>query len=171
MNAAAALLSVPLQYQQLLLQKKLPVQQGRRTNTYREAPSETTKRIGIEQIAIFLSKNGVHPDEAELWRPWATAYIEMEINKRPNSNHAPFLMHALDLTRQRIEEDPTLAFEQPQKIQRPHPTSGEQKPDELSPSPIITPADSAEPNTSSVLDEAPDYISLWDDEDTRMGPG
>jgi hypothetical protein len=183
LSAAAALLGVPQRYEQLLIQQQLQIHNVRRSEPYMEAQFSTARKLGIEQVARFLAWNGVPPDEAEQWRPWATAYIEMELIERPNSMRAPILKQAKDLARKCITDNPTFilksvhvdalgnynpALEQSQEVQSSQLASHEQMADTTHP---MTPFDFAQTYTAQLDKTGISLAHGWDDEDTRMGPG
>jgi hypothetical protein len=56
-------------------------------------------------VAEFLASVGTTSDEAEQLRPWATAYVAMELEDYPNSEYATRLRQARDLARARINSD------------------------------------------------------------------
>jgi hypothetical protein len=107
LSAAAALLSVPQMYEQLTAAKQIIIAPIRRYDSYSEARFGSARTINTEQLARFLAANGVTQIEAEQWRPWATAYLEMELAVHPENAHAPALRQARDLAHKRIEEDPS----------------------------------------------------------------
>jgi hypothetical protein len=56
--------------------------------TYSKFKFRNTHALGIEQITRFLTVTEVTTNETELWCPWATAYIEIELAAHPDSPHA-----------------------------------------------------------------------------------
>lgn len=196
LSAAAALLGVPQRYEQLLNQKQSPIHHIRRSEPYSEAQFGSAFKLGIEQVARFLAWNGVPPDEAEQWRPWATAYIEMELIEHPGSARAPSLRQARDLARKRIAYDPTLALtsvhvdapgnynpalEQSRETRNTQITPllqetyvaalDSQQSEANSPRIASSPLELSEEFTGPMDDEGDPQVHGWDDEDTRMGPG
>jgi len=110
-RTAAALLSVPDRYREVLNSIHMEIAPHRSNIIYEEAQFTAANALGIDDIARFLAATGVTPEEAEQWRPWAAAFVEMELEERPNSNHAPLLRQARELTHARIESDPTKALQ------------------------------------------------------------
>lgn len=108
--AAAALLCVPERYMQVLAQLGQGVAQGRRALYYVEGRLGTAANFGVNEVAQFLASVGVTSDEAEQWRPWAAAFIEMELEGRPNGRHAQMLRQARDSARACIDSDPKWVF-------------------------------------------------------------
>jgi hypothetical protein len=105
--AAAALLSIPGRYQETLSRL------GRITHSercpaclYEEMMFGVADHLGINEIASFLAHAGVTAIEAEGWRAWATAYVEMEIEGQPNSYYTPVLKQAKQMAIDRITQDP-----------------------------------------------------------------
>ena len=105
--AAAALLSVPECYSQVLDQMGQGIPQRRRAQRYDVTRFGDASNLGINEVARFLASTGVSVDEAEQWRPWATAYIDMEVEEHPNGGHAQALRQARDRAHARINNDPT----------------------------------------------------------------
>ncbi|KAI0280739.1 hypothetical protein BC826DRAFT_975106 [Russula brevipes] len=60
----------------------------------------------IEDIRLHAATIGVTAEEAETWRPWAMAYIAMELEKRPHSKYAANLTRARDAAHAIIDNDP-----------------------------------------------------------------
>jgi hypothetical protein len=192
MNAAAALLGVPQRYEQLLEKEQIQVNEDRLNDPFTEGSSSNARTLSIGKLAKFLATNGVHPDEAEKWRPWATAYIEMELNRSTNSDHAPILIRARDMARKCIAENPAYvlrsvhadapgnynpALEQARKARRSEIEKNKdaimtdtQQPPSCAAPPILT-EDFAQTHILPMDEEGTVQISGWDDEDTRMGPG
>ena len=189
LSTAAALLGVPQRFEQLLTQKQLPVYQVWRSDPYMEAQFSTTYNLGIEQIARFLAWNGVPPDEAEQWHPWATAYIEIELIEHPNGIHAPALKQAKDLACKHILDNASLALssvhvdmpgnynlalEQSWEVRRQAASTIALIPQwskTKSPSPIIFPSTPGHSYIAPMDNKEPVYFHSWDNEDNRMGLG
>lgn len=107
LNAAAALLSVPERYQNTLNQLEQDIAPERLpTPIYNEKEFGTANQLGISEVAAFLATVGVTTAEAEQWRPWAAAYIDMELEKHPDSDATPMLKEARESARDRITKDP-----------------------------------------------------------------
>jgi hypothetical protein len=107
LSAAAALLSMPERYQETLTCLEWHIEpEHAPTPIYREQQFGTTSRLGVNKVAAFLAAVSVTTTEAEQWQPWATAYIDMELDAHPNSMYAPMLNEARGLARSRIMKDP-----------------------------------------------------------------
>lgn len=117
LRSAATLLAVHGRYQLVLAELGERIAPARSHGRYSEGPFGQAGALNVNQLAQFLASIGVSANEAETWRPWATAFVEMELEARPNSNGAAMLRQARDLMRARIDEDPTRA------LQRIHPNA------------------------------------------------
>jgi hypothetical protein len=106
LRVAAALLGVPERYPQTLAALQLTVAPARTSVFYSEALFADANHMGVNDVTRFLASAGVQPEAAESWRPWATAFIEMELEEHPNGTHAPILRQARDLAKARIAADP-----------------------------------------------------------------
>jgi len=115
--AAAALLSVPDQYQEVLAQLGQAIAPARRKQTYNVAQFGDESHLGINEVARFLATTGVPVVDAEQWRQWAAAYVDMELDEHPQSDHAPMLQRAKEQARARINSDPSRV------VTRVHPSS------------------------------------------------
>ena len=110
LRSAAALLCVPERYSQVLAQLGQDIAHGRRAQHYNEARFGYGNNLGVNEVARFLASVGVTPGEAEQWRPWAAAYIDMELEEHPNGSHAQTLRQARDRARARIDSDSRWVF-------------------------------------------------------------
>jgi hypothetical protein len=108
--AAAALLCIPGRYTQALSDLGQTIAHERSASTYDEAQFGAAASLSINQIGHFLASVGVTSEEAEKWRPWAAAYVEMELEARPDAGYAQALRHAKDLARARITNNPALVL-------------------------------------------------------------
>jgi len=136
-------------------------------------------------VARFLAFVGVTTDEAEQWQQWAAAYIDMELEEHPQSDHAPTLRRAKEQTRGRIRNNPDRV------VTRVHPSSpGYYNPNahmghaaqqaeesasinaEAGPSTIAPAEDAQVPDHPDAIEEEVS-IGFGDDqdEDMAMGPG
>jgi hypothetical protein len=104
-HLAAILLCIPEKYTKLLAQLGQEIMPTRRTVSYTEAQFGATARLSVNKVAHFLATIGVTAKEAEWWRPWAAAYVEMELEAQPNSYHMLKLQQARDAARARINTD------------------------------------------------------------------
>lgn len=58
-----------------------------------------------------MASIGVTAAEVEEWRPWAAAYVDMEIEERPDAGtHTESLKNARDMARRPIDDDHSLAL-------------------------------------------------------------
>jgi hypothetical protein len=109
LHSAAALLAVPERYTRTLTSLHQEIAQGvlpiSRAHSYREARFGDATHLGINEVARFFASVGVTADEAEQWRPWATAYIDMELEEHPNGSSANTLQEARTLAHRRIDQD------------------------------------------------------------------
>jgi hypothetical protein len=103
---AAVLLAVPECYQRQLTALGVVVCLQRRTALYVEANFAVANRLGVDDIVRFFASVGVQPEEAERWRPWAAAFVKMELEDRPMATHAPLLKFAREQAVTLIEGDP-----------------------------------------------------------------
>ncbi|KAH9974440.1 hypothetical protein BGW80DRAFT_1251648 [Lactifluus volemus] len=194
MSTAAALLGVPRRYEQLISEKQLPIYKTRRSEPYNEKQSRNALNPNIEDIARYLAQSGVTPNEAEQWRPWATAYIEMTLSTYPDGTHTPTLKQARNLARERIADEPALALrsvhvdapgnynpiiERSREARRSQLASCGNETDTAVQTPHQPMAESSSPITPYVTPDDfagtyildPTQIHGWDDENMRMGPG
>ena len=102
----ATLLCVPNQYQRVTTQIGVTITTPRRKQIYNTTQFGNETRLGINDVARYFASIGVTMDEAECWRAWATAYIDMELEERPASTHAPLLQQAKEQARARMDNDP-----------------------------------------------------------------
>jgi len=103
--AAAALLSVPDLYQETLTQLEITIDPEHQRQTYDALKFGDSHHLGINEVTRFLAFVGVTADEVEQWRQWAAAYIDMELEERPQSDHAPTLRRAKEQTCGRIRNN------------------------------------------------------------------
>ena len=110
LRAAATLLCVPEQYTQVLDRLGVSIAEAHSAIFYTEAQYGYSANISINEIAGFLAAAGTTQEEAERWRPWATAYIAMELETYPHSSHAARLRQAEEMAHARIDSDPRWAL-------------------------------------------------------------
>jgi hypothetical protein len=110
LRTAAALLCVPEHYAQLVSQLGEEIAPGHCISYYDEKRFSTASTLNEDSIAKYLASISVSADKAEDWRPWAAAYVEMELEEHPNSYHAQILKQARDKVRERIDNDPIWVF-------------------------------------------------------------
>jgi hypothetical protein len=110
-HTTAALLSMPECYQEMLTQLELDIHDEHCTNSiYTERQFSKASRLGVDAVTTFLAFTGITTTKAEQWWPWATAYLEMELEEHPGSNHAPMLKQARGMACNRITKDPKWVF-------------------------------------------------------------
>jgi hypothetical protein len=85
LSTVAALLGVLQRYKQLIAEKQISLAPFCYFETYSEFKFGNIRALGIEQITRFLAATGVTTNEAELWCPWVTTYIEMELLHTPTA--------------------------------------------------------------------------------------
>ena len=110
LRAAAALFSVPEQYQQVLAQLGQDIISTRVKRSYNAAQFGDENHLGVNEVVRYLATVGVTTAEAEKWRAWATAYIDMELEEHPDDVHAVDLRRAKQQARARIDSDPDLVL-------------------------------------------------------------
>ncbi|KAI0288627.1 hypothetical protein BC826DRAFT_678041, partial [Russula brevipes] len=110
LRAAATLICVPEKYTTTLSQLELEITPTRSTSRYNAAIFGPLETITSEAIARYLASIGVSATEAELWRPWAAAYVDMEIVERPNGRHTEGLKKTRDVARTAIDNSPKWVF-------------------------------------------------------------
>ena len=107
LHAAAALLSIPEQYQETLARLKMDIQPEHIwMPLYNKASFGTADHIDINTITSFLAHNGITTAKAEYWQVWATTYVEMELKKEPSGSYAPLLKYAKGMAVTRISRTP-----------------------------------------------------------------
>ena len=111
LRAAAMLLCVPEQYTRVIDQLGVSITKGHTSLLYTEAQYGSARNIGTDDVARFLAATGTTSDEAEKLRPWAMAYIAMELESYPNSEHSARLRQARDTAHARIDSDPRWALD------------------------------------------------------------
>jgi hypothetical protein len=102
---AAALLCVPELYQQAVSQQGQTIAPTRGARPYDPAKFGDADQLGVNGVARYLASIGVTATEAEGWRAWACAYVEMELKEHPDSVHASMLRLARGRARARIDSD------------------------------------------------------------------
>jgi len=105
-RAAAALLSVPGQYTQVLDRLGQQISQNNQFQFYDIQQFGDENRIGINEIAQYLAFIGTTAEAAEHLQVWAAAYIDMELDANPDADHAPLLQEAKTQARERIDNNP-----------------------------------------------------------------
>ena len=117
LRAAATLFSVPEQYQQVLARLGQDISSTHVKRPYNATQFGDENHLGVNEVARYLATVGVTTAEAEKWRAWATAYIDMELEEHPDDVHAVDLRRAKQQARARIDSDPDLV------LSRVHPDS------------------------------------------------
>ncbi|KAI0282247.1 hypothetical protein BC826DRAFT_974284 [Russula brevipes] len=106
LRAAAALLCEPEGYTRMIAQLNSTIAPTRSDTRYDETTFGKLATITPQTFARYAATIGVTAEEAETWRPWAMAYIAMELEKRPHSKYAANLTHARDAAHAIIDNDP-----------------------------------------------------------------
>ena len=118
-------------------------------------------------------------EKAEQWCAWAAAYVDMEINKSPNSRYISLLQEVRTLLRKCIGQDPGLAIK---NINNSSPGYYQPEPEPTTPCTILHGAPYEAGPAAVAVDADPsiifdytnnveDVISLDYNEDDLMGPG
>jgi hypothetical protein len=110
LRAAAGVLIVPQRYTRNLNRLKLQIAEIRRTQQYDASRFGDENHLGIHEMVEYLASIGVTEDEAESLRPWAAAFIEMDLEKHPHSRHANDLRAARQQARTLIDADQALVL-------------------------------------------------------------
>ena len=106
LHQVAMLLTVPECYQQQLIVLGVVVSAEWQTTLYIKANFAVASRISVNNIIRFLASAGIQPEEAERWRSWVAAFIEMELEDHPTATHAPLFRFVHDRAMALIEGDP-----------------------------------------------------------------
>jgi hypothetical protein len=104
---AAALLCVPEKYQQVVTQLGVTIAANRSQQLYSTERFGNETRLGVNEVVRYFASVGVTTNDAESWRAWAAAYVDMELEERPASAWAPQLQQAKEQAHARINADPT----------------------------------------------------------------
>jgi hypothetical protein len=108
--AIAMIGCVPGRYQKTMTQLGITttkIRSSRRYDTEAFGPFES---INMEVATRYMASVGVTTEEVERWRPWAAAYVDMEIDEQPNSTHTGGLKDARDMARMVIDSDHSLSL-------------------------------------------------------------
>ena len=81
MCSAAVLLSVPDHYQEVLAHLNMEIVPQRGTAYCSEVLFAPASALREDQVAHFLASTGVLAKEVEQWRPWAAAFVVMELEE------------------------------------------------------------------------------------------
>ena len=106
MRAAAMLLCEPGGYTRITNQLNTIIASTRTDTRYDELVFGKLATITPNTFARYAAMIGVTAKEAETWRPWAMAYIAMELEERPHSEYATDLLQARDAAHAIIDSDP-----------------------------------------------------------------
>jgi hypothetical protein len=101
---------VPGRYQKTMTQLGITtakIQSSSRYDTEAFGPFES---INMEVATRYMASVGVTTEEVERWRPWAAAYVDMEIDEQLNSTHTGGLKDARDMARMVIDSDHSLSL-------------------------------------------------------------
>lgn len=110
-RAAAMLLCVPAQYTKRLTQMGLNITQNGQLRYYDTSRFGDENHTGSNEVVRYLASIGTTAEQAEQWRAWATAYVDMEIKAVPNSSHATQLREAQAQAHECIDQDHTLILQ------------------------------------------------------------
>ena len=105
LRTIAILLSVPTHYQAALTRLALTVATSRRTQPYSTATYGDETSLGVDGLTNYLADIGITTAEAETWRPWATVYVETELDAHPTGPHALQYSQARQLARDFVDKD------------------------------------------------------------------
>jgi hypothetical protein len=105
-RAAALLLCVPGRYMRVLDGLSLKISKKRSHQFYDPAQFGNEHQLDLCRVAQYLASIGTTANEAEQWRPWAAAYVDMHITTYPNSTHAQDFQRARERARENIRDDP-----------------------------------------------------------------
>ena len=105
LRVAAMLLCIPEEYTWVIDQLGVSIAKGYTSLLYTEAQYGSAHNIGTNNIARFLAAAGTTSNEAEKLRPWAMAYIAMELESYPNSEHSACLRQVRDTAHAHIDSD------------------------------------------------------------------
>ncbi|KAI0280958.1 hypothetical protein BC826DRAFT_975041 [Russula brevipes] len=86
LRAAAALLCEPEGYTRTIAQLNSTIAPTRSDTRYDETTFGKLATITPQTFARYAATIGVTAEEAETWRPWAMAYIAMELENDPTAN-------------------------------------------------------------------------------------
>ena len=106
MRAAAILLCEPEGYTQVTNQLNNSIAPTRTDTRYDETIFGKLADITPNTFARYVATIGVTANEAESWRPWAMAYIAMELEDRPHAEYATDLIQARNAAYAIIDSDP-----------------------------------------------------------------
>jgi hypothetical protein len=190
LHSAAALLSVPERYLETLTRLKKDIApEHRALPLYDEKSFGTADHIHIDNIASFLAHCGITTAEAEQWRAWATAYVEMELEREPDGNYAPLLKKARGMAIERVSKNPKWVIRtvSPMAPGNYNPTneytrvSHHESPSDDADAPTTTAAApspdhrddslSSDTHSDSAEEEIRSHYDIEQDDDSRMGPG
>ena len=110
-HAAAMLLCVPAQYMRILIQLRLDIERDSQLQHYDTLWFGNENHTGTSEVARYLASIGMTAEQAEQWRAWATAYINMELKTHPNLSHAMQLQEAQAQANECIDQDHTLVLQ------------------------------------------------------------
>ena len=86
-------------YQQVTTQIGVAITTLRRKQIYSTTQFGNETCLCVNDVARYFVSIGVTSDEAESWRAWAAAYIDMELEECPTSTHALLLQQAKEQAR------------------------------------------------------------------------
>lgn len=106
LRAAATLFCVPEQYALTLEQLGIDIAQHKGEPTFDEESYGPLTAANVQSVAQCMALNGVTTVDAESWRAWASAYIEMKLSESPDGPYTAELRAAQASAHTRIDEDP-----------------------------------------------------------------
>jgi hypothetical protein len=106
LGAVATLVGVPERYKETVVRLGISIAQERRSCLYDPARYGSDAQLGVTEVTRFLADIGVSLAEAESWRPWAVAYIAMELERQSGGTYAQQFVEAQQLARERIDGNP-----------------------------------------------------------------
>lgn len=110
LRVAATLLCVPGKYGAMTTANRIPIKEYRGESFYDDGTLDPIAAATPLTIAKCLAAAGVSTEEAESWRPWATAYVAMTIEEHPSSSKVTELEAAQQEARTAIDENHSLAL-------------------------------------------------------------
>ena len=105
--SVAMLLNVHGMYGETITRLHLTVAPQRYAHFYSPSEFADESHLNCEHVARFLASVGVTTAEAETWRQWAAAYVDMSLTEHPED---ALLQEALRDARARIDADHSLVL-------------------------------------------------------------
>jgi len=105
LRSAAMLLNVHGMYGETITRLHLTIAPQRCAHFYNPSEFADESHLNCEHVARFLASVGVTMAEAETWRQWAAAYVDMSLTEHPED---ALLQDAMRDARARIDADHSL---------------------------------------------------------------